>query len=270
MRAIYAPTGRAREYAALAANLFTGCPNGCLYCYAPGVLRRSREKFHSDVRARPGILEALRRQAPKYAGDRRRVMLCFTCDPFPSCRLAERVTIPALEILQTNSVMANLLTKNPFLATGLLAGAKGLNLQDLRLGVSLSMDVEKSRRRWEPRAESVADRMEAIEVWRRWGGKAWISVEPVIYPLQALHVLRRAGPLVDHVKVGAVSGQGEVFGSFDWTAFYLAARKILITLGASFYLKRDLCLAAGVPADDVHQFGSVQAAARARTEGWCQ
>lgn len=38
MRIIYEPKGRAREYANLAANLYSGCIHGCVYCYVPQFL----------------------------------------------------------------------------------------------------------------------------------------------------------------------------------------------------------------------------------------
>ena len=31
MKPIYEPKGKAREYADLALNIYTGCPNGCEY-----------------------------------------------------------------------------------------------------------------------------------------------------------------------------------------------------------------------------------------------
>ena len=80
---IYEPTGRALEYSLLAANLYRGCPHGCRYCYAPGALHVSREAFHGAACPRPGMLEALQHDARKISGDQRRILLCFTCDPYP-------------------------------------------------------------------------------------------------------------------------------------------------------------------------------------------
>jgi DNA repair photolyase len=54
---IYEPGGRAREYAALAANLYSGCGHGCKYCYAPDVLHRKREVFHQNPTVREAVLE---------------------------------------------------------------------------------------------------------------------------------------------------------------------------------------------------------------------
>ena len=82
MKAIYEPKGAAREYAPLACNLYRGCVHGCKYCYVPGVLRMSKAEFHAESRTRPGILEALERDAKQLEGDPRPVFLCFTCAPW--------------------------------------------------------------------------------------------------------------------------------------------------------------------------------------------
>ena len=57
MKPIYEPKGKAKEYGDYALNIYTGCPHRCYYCFAPSVLRRDREKFHSDDADR--VLEAI-------------------------------------------------------------------------------------------------------------------------------------------------------------------------------------------------------------------
>ena len=50
MEIIYEPSGRAKEYAELAANLYKGCDHRCVYCFGPKVLWKKREAFHSDCK----------------------------------------------------------------------------------------------------------------------------------------------------------------------------------------------------------------------------
>ena len=70
MKPIYEPRGAAKEYGDLALNIYTGCPHRCFYCFAPSVLHREREAFHTNVQPREGIIEATRRQhAPGGCGD---------------------------------------------------------------------------------------------------------------------------------------------------------------------------------------------------------
>ena len=40
MGIIYEPSGKAREYAQLAANLYEGCDHRCTYCFGPKALRK--------------------------------------------------------------------------------------------------------------------------------------------------------------------------------------------------------------------------------------
>lgn len=47
MSLIYEPTGKAREYAGLALNIYKGCTHGCRYCYAAAASRISREEYFS-------------------------------------------------------------------------------------------------------------------------------------------------------------------------------------------------------------------------------
>lgn len=52
---IYVPKGKAKEYGDYAINIYTGCPHRCFYCFAPTVLRRDRETFHTNVKPREHI-----------------------------------------------------------------------------------------------------------------------------------------------------------------------------------------------------------------------
>ena len=92
---IYKPKGRASDYGEYAVNIYTGCNHGCVYCYAPTVLRKSREEF-SQVAPRPGIVESVRRQLEHEKITGKLIHLCFTCDPYP----AEVDTMPTREAIQ--------------------------------------------------------------------------------------------------------------------------------------------------------------------------
>ena len=65
MKPLYIPKGKANEYGDYAVNIYTGCPHRCYYCFAPNVLHRDRETFHTNVAPRPGLVEALKQQLEK-------------------------------------------------------------------------------------------------------------------------------------------------------------------------------------------------------------
>ena len=63
MKPIYIPKGKAKEYGDYAINIYTGCPHRCYYCFAPSVLRKDREQFHTNIKPRDGIVEAMAQHA---------------------------------------------------------------------------------------------------------------------------------------------------------------------------------------------------------------
>lgn len=56
MKPIYEPKGKAKEYGDYALNIYTGCPHRCFYCFAPNVLHKDREAFHTNVEPRTDIV----------------------------------------------------------------------------------------------------------------------------------------------------------------------------------------------------------------------
>ena len=62
MSLIYEPTGRAREYAPLALDLYSGCTHGCLHCRVPADLHRDAVAFHQETRPRSDLLAKLERE----------------------------------------------------------------------------------------------------------------------------------------------------------------------------------------------------------------
>ena len=75
---IYEPKGAAKEYGDLALNIYTGCPHRCFYCYVPQVLHCDREKFHTDIRPRPNIVEKTRKQLEREQIIGKLIHFCFT------------------------------------------------------------------------------------------------------------------------------------------------------------------------------------------------
>jgi DNA repair photolyase len=238
MKAIYEPKGRAKEYAELACNLYTGCAHDCRYCWAPNVLHKTREEFH-EVKLRPGILEVLERDCKRMAGDPREILFCFTCDPYPPFDKAGclDVTTPALRICARHNMHAIVLTK---------AGTRAAYSFDLlkqhgfRFGTSLSFVLDEHRREWEPNAASVENRIEAIQQAHERGIQTWVSIEPVIYAAEALRVIQATAPFVDHFKIGKLNHMPEREKEIDWTGYARAAKALLESLGKSYYIKNDL------------------------------
>lgn len=234
--AIYEPKGMAREYAELALNLYSGCAHGCLYCYAPACLHRHRDVFHADVRPREGIIEALRRQAPKYAGTDKRVLLSFTSDPYQPAEEQEGLTRQALEMLAEHRIPFQVLTKGGMRAVrdfDLFESADGW------FATTLIFTEEASRVEWEPDAAPLQSRIEAIQEAHRRGIKTWVSVEPVVDPRQALELIERLSPWVDGWKVGKLNHHPAA-REVDWYDFGRDLVEVLEATGRDYLIKQSL------------------------------
>lgn len=236
MVAIYEPKGMAREYAELALNLYSGCAHGCLYCYAPACLHRHRDTFHADVRPRDGIIEALWRQAPKYAGTEKRVLLSFTSDPYQPAEEEERLTRQALEILAEHRISFQVLTKG---GMGAVRDFDFLEKAGGWFATTLIFTEEASRVEWEPKAAPLQSRIDAIQEAHRRGIKTWVSVEPVIDPRQALELIERLNPWVDGWKVGKLNHHPAA-RQINWYGFARCLVKALEATGREFLIKESL------------------------------
>lgn len=239
MSAIYEPKGAAREYAELACNLYTGCNHGCLYCYAPGCRRLSREQFTSDVRPYADILKRLEKDADKMAaaGDTRRVLFSFTSDPYQHLRYDLDITRRALQIMVDRGLQFEVCTK------GGLAAARDFDLlsQGGRLGTSLVWNTGPAEE-WEPRAASVGDRLSAmVEAHEAAGIYNWVSVEPVIDPQEAIEAIHMATLCwADEFRVGKINHDAKLSAAVDWQAFVDELYPLLLETGKRFIIKQSL------------------------------
>jgi DNA repair photolyase len=138
MQTIYSPKGKAAEYGKLALNIYSGCTHGCTYCYAPSVLHRDRNDFHTNVVPRPRIVEAVKARLAKGDIVGKEIFLCFTCDPFPS-GIDHTPTFEIIKAIKESGNHVAILTKgNP--------DNKLFSLLDSndRFGVTISCSREQS------------------------------------------------------------------------------------------------------------------------------
>jgi DNA repair photolyase len=236
MSIIYEPKGKAGEYSELAANLYTGCSHGCQYCYAPLMLRRKREDFHGIVVPRKDILKKLEKEAPDHKGEE--VFLCFTCDPYGPEESEHGLTRAAIKILHGAGVGVNILTK------GGLRVMRDLpllleNPELTQIGCTLTFMDAADSLKWEPQADVPLGRMELLYRAREAGIRTWASMEPVIDPAQTIKLIGATAPYVDKFKIGRWNYDPRA-NDIDWAAFLKEATDILDSLGAKYYIKKDL------------------------------
>lgn len=278
MRIIYEPSGKAREYAELACNPYTGCPHRCKFCFGPTIpnpakrglsMEEWRERWHSASVLKANAHEKLRADCERIQSthDRRPVLLSFACDPYapdepivPGSIGGVPATRSALAIMAVREVKPIILTKG-----GMRAARDFDILHDTGgwFGQTFAWDVadETLRRKWEPNAAELASRIKALRDARRWQLKTWLSVEPVLDTGHAFAALRHPGAHVDHIKVGKLSGvtpeTRAIERAIDWRAFLTLVREIMEGQGkreitapghfavGTYYIKRELREAAG-------------------------
>lgn len=238
MRIIYAPHGHAGEYAELACSLYTTCPHGCRYCYCPGVLHVTREEFDRPGEPRLNVLRGLEAdcQSMRERGDTRRVHLCFIGDPYPPHESQTQVTRMALELLCMHGIPAQVLTKGGMCASrdfGLMAE------YGIHFGQSIAFTDDADRERWEPNATTLPERLLALEEAHAQGIRTWVSLEPIVFPEQALALIDMLSEYVSEWRVGKLNHVA-LADSIDWGATAQQVYEALQECGCSYYIKDDL------------------------------
>lgn len=239
MPAIYQPRGKAYEYSPLALNLYKGCSHACAYCFAPSATFTQRDKFSQSayIRPRPGILAELEKDAAKFAGDQREVLLSFTSDAYQPCEETLGVTRRALEILRANCLQPTILTKAGILARrdfDILASTPGS-----AFAVTLTTDDPDESVKWEPGAAHPDVRIENLRLAHEAGIKTWVSFEPVINPDAALRLIEQVHPFVDLLKVGKLNYHAHS-KTIDWPLFRARVTTLLDKIGKPYIIKQDL------------------------------
>ena len=244
MRIVYEPRGRAKEYADLACNLYIGCTHGCKYCFAPACMHSTPAKWKSGVYVRQRALELFERDAAdlQESRDGRAVLFSFLSDPYQPLEAEEGITHRALEIVRAHGLKSKILTKGREELVS--ADFDLMRSAGTELGITVSFVDDRARKRWEPAAAPVEERLRLLEKAHAAGIRTWVSLEPVIDPAQALAVIRAALPYVDFWKVGKLNHMKDVEKKIDWPRFRQDVLDLFAEAGKSettdYYIKQDL------------------------------
>lgn len=222
MKPIYVPKGKAKEYGDYAINIYTGCPHRCYYCFAPSVLHREREAFHSNVKPREGIVEAVRTQIEQEGIMDKLIHLCFTCDPYPT-GYDSTATREIIKILKDTGNHVQILTKGD--------GSRDFDLLDENDWYGITYDGSYGGV-YMP-SDRLADAKEAHDK----GIKTWCSFEPVVDADCALECIENCGDIFDKVKIGKLNYHPS---TINWVEFGHKAKALCQKLGVDYYIKESL------------------------------
>lgn len=219
MNPIYEPKGAAKEYGDYALNIYTGCPHRCFYCFAPLVLHRGREQFHSIVEPRANIIEETRKQLEREDFRGKTIHLCFTCDPYPT-GYDTTPTREIIKLLKAHGAHVQILTKGD--------GKRDFDILDKNDWYGVTMDGTGG--------EKDAKRLFDLLAANLRGIKTWVSFEPVINSERVLALLRMVD-FVDKVKIGKLNYYPS---EINWKEFGQDAEAICQRMGLDYYIKDSL------------------------------
>lgn len=226
MKPIYVPKGKAKEYGDYALNIYTGCPHRCFYCFAPNVLHKSREEFHTNVQPRAGIVEATKQQLEKDKITGKLIHLCFACDPYPT----GYDTTPTREIIKAIKESGNnvqILTKGD--------GSRDFDLLDENDWYGITLDGATTRTGHFDNAPlfRYTNLIKAHEK----GIRTWVSFEPVLNAENVLGMIKDIAPHTDKVKIGKLNYHKS---DINWAEFGRNAKAICKKIGVDYYIKESL------------------------------
>ncbi len=155
-------------------NPYRGCGHGCVYCYSPAVIRETREwGTFVDVKVNiPNVLA-------KELGRKREgiIWLGSVCDAYQPAEERFALTRKCLRQLLRVDWSISLLTKSSLSARDFDLMA---DFSDFDLGYSITSDDDSLRRKMEPGASSVDERLEAMARASDRGLDPWAFIAPII------------------------------------------------------------------------------------------
>ena len=221
MKPIYAPKGKAKEYGDYAINIYKGCPHRCYYCFAPNVLHRERELFHSNITPRENIVEETAKQIVRENITGKLIHLCFTCDPYPT-GYDSTPTREIIKILKDSGNNVKILTKGD--------GSRDFDLLDKNDWYGITLDGTAIDDMYRNRLNSLAEAHSK-------GIRTWVSFEPVTDERQFFIDLNLVSMIADKVKIGKLNYYPS---DIDWGRFGRKAEALCKILNIDYYIKDSL------------------------------
>ena len=200
-------------------NIYTGCPHRCYYCFAPQVLHRDREIFHSVVEPRHGIVEETKKQVERENITGKLIHLCFTCDPYPT-GYDSTATREIIQLLKEYGNHVQILTKGD--------GKRDFDLLDSGDWYGVTIDGTGGRKDYFRALDLAAAKIRQI--------KTWVSFEPVINAENVLASIKELR-FVDKVKIGKLNYYPS---NINWAEFGREAETLCKHLGVDYYIKESL------------------------------
>ncbi|MCX6674281.1 MAG: radical SAM protein [Methanothrix sp.] len=156
--------------AKMSLNPYTGCPHGCLYCYASSYIPR-----FAECRPKVDLLRRLAREAAKVEPGTL-VAMSNSSDPYPPLEKDLRLSRGCLQILKERGLCVQVVTKSHLVAQDVEL------LADMRTCVAITVTTLQDSicRRLEPGAPLPAKRLAAMAKLAENGVAVSARIDPII------------------------------------------------------------------------------------------
>lgn len=219
------------EYGDYTMNHVLGCSHGCNYpCYAFlqkkrfGQVQDYEEWIHPYLVS--NALELLDKEIPKLKKKIKSVQLCFTTDPFMvGYPEIQKMSIAAIERLNRDNIKCCVLTK------GILPIELHCFYSENEYGITLVTLDEDYRKKVEPGAANITERLNALKTLHDLGCKTWVSIEPYPTPnliSQNIEDILNAVSFTDKIIFGRTNYNKSVTAFPEQKSFYNECAKEVI------------------------------------------
>lgn len=259
-KAIYQPSGKAREYSRWACNLYVGCSNDCTYCFNKrrvlgtvmgGPKATLKRCFKDEQEAYEVFLKELEKKKDAIIRDGG-LLFSFTTDPFLPETAA--LTVRCVAEATLRRIPCSILTKctgwTDISFTNLTMRATLWHCKDyVSIGFTLTGCDEL-----EPGASTNSERIKAMRDLHEDGFKTFASIEPVIDFDKSFDMIRRTADFCDHYKIGLLSGDKHAYDGYEMPyrldTFIYEVNELLSMKGKTVYWKDSVRTAIKHPITD--------------------
>ncbi len=154
----------------LSLNPYTGCPHGCLYCYASSYIPRFQE-----CRPKADLLKRLEREV-KSVPPGTLVAMSNSSDPYPILERELLISRGCLQILKERGLWVQVVTKSDMIVRDIDLLAE----MDAAVAVSITTMKDAVSRRLEPGAPQPSRRLEAVRRLTDGGVPVSVRIDPLI------------------------------------------------------------------------------------------
>ena len=157
-----------------ALNPYVGCGHDCIYCYAPFLMGKPRERWRTPVGARTNLPRLLDFELRKASGT---IGLGTVTDPYQPVEATLKLTRRCLEVIQRRGERISIHTKSDLV----LRDVDILKLlPEPEVGVTLTTIDETLARTFEPFAPAPSARLNAIRGLVEAGIRTYVLIGPII------------------------------------------------------------------------------------------